>query len=345
MSLGLGWNRRSLLKLFNAAWATNLFAHGEASYGDAVYDNASCGGDAAGTIPAVLSDAPFGATGDSTRVTYRADAVILLFGISIFSKSGVGSGFAFVEDHGAPGTRRYGFAGGSWPDRAHGLNRLGYIHEDIVEVNGAYDSARYFGFMTTAHDEEKMDEAREALKNGTGENLFTAIHGESRRGAYSARMTHFESPGAGGWRIWRTIAAAAERSFAGACVSDRVETGTPPDPATSLPTMLYSILRFREGGFRPGRTLFIYAGVPRELVTTVASDPRAGERLRQRGLARQASSVVHMTGVTRNVKTGAKTRFHVWWDRDTATPLPLRVELEPRSFLRLAFEADRSIQV
>jgi hypothetical protein len=314
------WSRRALLKLLKPALLTPLLGREFSP---------------AGTL--------YGATNEAARVAYRADAVILLFGLSIFSKAGVGSGFAFVEEGTTPGMRRYGFGGGSWPDRAHGLNRLGYLHENVVEENGRCESARYFGFMTSSQ-EEKLDEAREAMKKGAAENVFSAIQGESRRGAYSARFTRFQAE-SGGWRLWRRIAAAAERSFAGDCLSRREERGAPRDPASTLPTLLYSLARLRESGLRNARTVFVYGGVPREMEMNVANDARMGERFRQRGLVKRAGMVVQMTGVTRNLQTGAKTRFHVWWDRDQATPLPLRIKMEPKSFLRLAFEADPAVNV
>ncbi len=278
----------------------------------------------------------------AARRYYRADAVIMLFSMPIFSKAGVGSGFAFAEDvDGAgPRARRVGFGGGSWPDKAHGLNRLGYIHETVVEDAGQLAESRYFGFMSTSQ-EERLDEARNALKPGQQSELFSAIRGESRRGAYSARFTRFVSRDAVSWRRWRNVASAAERSFDGDCVSSREERGTPGAPDKILSTLLYALLMVRESNFQPSRTVFIYGGVQRSLETVCAPDPHLGDKLRQRGLVTRAESVVHMVGTTRNLQTGAKTRFSVWWDRDSQSVLPVRIELEPRSFLRLAFEADR----
>jgi len=286
--------------------------------------------------------ANFGGGATAARRYYRADAVIMLFSMPIFSKAGVGSGFSFAEELDSPGprSRRVGFGGGSWPDRAHGLNRLGYIHETVVEQAGQLAESRYFGFMSTSQ-EERLDEARKAIRDGSQTPLFSAIRGESLRGAYSARFTRFMSKDAVSWRLWRNVARAAERSFDGECVSSREEHGTPGSPDKILTTLLYALLRVRENGFKPSRTVFIYGGVQRSLETVSSPDPRLGEKLRQRGLVARADSVVHVTGTTRNLQTGARTRFSVWWDRDSSSLLPVRIELEPRSFLRLAFEADQ----
>ena len=62
---------------------------------------------------------------------YRADAVILLLGIPIYKRAGVGSGQVAVEEtgEGAQARRTLFFAAGSDPKRAHGLARLGWMRE------------------------------------------------------------------------------------------------------------------------------------------------------------------------------------------------------------------------
>ena len=308
------WSRRGLLKLVKPLILMRAWAPVSANFG--------------GGLAAAHRD-------------YRADAIILLFGMPIFSKAGVGSGFSFVEDlteHG-PRTRRMGFGGGSWPDRAGGLNRLGYIHETVTEAGPRTGEASYFGFMTTSQ-EEKLEEAHKALSESQQNALFSAIQGESRRGAYTAKFTRFLSKDANSWRQWHAMAAAAERSFNGECVSSREERGSPGMPETVLATLLYSLLKVRESNFAPVRVIFIYGGLQRTLETVAGVDAKLGDKLRQRGIVKRAEAVVHVIGTTKNLQTGAKTRFSVWWDKDSQSPLPVRIELEPRSFLRLAFEAD-----
>lgn len=287
------------------------------------------------------SAASFGGGEGASRRYFRADAVIMLFSIPIFSRAGVGSGFAFVEqlEGSGPRTRRLGFGGGSWPDKAHGLNRLGYIHETIAESSGSLSESSYFGFMSTSQ-EERLEEARAALNQSQQEAIFSAIRGETRQGTYSAQFTRFLSKDAVSWRFWRKVADAAQKSFEGECLSHREERGAPGNPELVLPTLLYSLLRVRETGFAPLRTSFIYGGIQRTLETSAAPDAKMGEKLRQRGIVANAKSVVQMTGIIRNPKLGTKTRFSVWWDRDSRSPVPVRIELEPKSFLRLAFEAD-----
>ena len=288
------------------------------------------------------SSESFGGGDRASRRYFRADAVIMLFSIPIFSKAGVGSGFAFVEDLGdfASRTRRLGFGGGSWPDRAAGLNRLGYIHETVVEASGNLAEAKYFGFMTTSQ-EERLEEAHAALNKSQQESIFSAIRGETKSGFYSAQFTQFLSRDAVSWRLWQKVADAAEKSFDGKCLSNREERSAAGKAEVVLPTLLYSMLRVRETGFSPLRTTFIYGGIERSLETSASPDPKMGARLRQRGIVVNPGSVVHLTGLVQNLKLGAKTRFSVWWDRDSASLVPVRIELEPKSYLRLVFEADR----
>src|SRR5580658_1535758 len=65
----------------------------------------------------------------SSSRTYRADAVILLLGIPIYRRAGVGGGQASFEEtgEGASLRRTLFFAGGSEPKRALGLRRVGWM--------------------------------------------------------------------------------------------------------------------------------------------------------------------------------------------------------------------------
>src|SRR5579863_10388330 len=76
-------------------------------------------------VDRLLGEHPYDAVSDHYRL-YRADAVVSLFSVPVFSRAGVGSGFASIRE-----ARRAGckittcrFGGGSLPARAHNLNRL-----------------------------------------------------------------------------------------------------------------------------------------------------------------------------------------------------------------------------
>jgi hypothetical protein len=44
-------------------------------------------------------------------------------------------------------------------------------------------------------------------------------------------------------------------------------------------------------------------------------------------------------GRVRNVRTGYETPFRLWLDEASESVVPVRFEFQPRSFLRLTFEA------
>jgi hypothetical protein len=81
-------------------------------------------------------------TGEKEK-RYRIDATIVVFGIPVYTRTGVGGGFARVEER--DGERRLQFAAGSWPAQARGLNRLGFVEERASETGSSY-----FGFMTAS---------------------------------------------------------------------------------------------------------------------------------------------------------------------------------------------------
>ena len=77
---------------------------------------------------------------------YKATAYISLLSVTIFSHSGVGFGFAGTVEYsrGAQQSSSLGFLSGSTPERAYGLNRFGFIHENVEQTNRATVSAKTF---------------------------------------------------------------------------------------------------------------------------------------------------------------------------------------------------------
>jgi hypothetical protein len=61
------------------------------------------------------------------------------------------------------------------------------------------------------------------------------------------------------------------------------------------------------------------------------------ERRQPRG---DRERLVTVRGKIRNLRTGRETVFRLWLD-DNASIVPVRFEFQPRSFLRLTFEAER----
>ena len=105
---------------------------------------------------------------------YQATAYITLLSVTIFSRSGVGFGFAGTDEKSSGGQQNFSlrFLSGSTPERAHGLNRFGFIQENVAQANRATISADYFGLMT-ANGEESLSDAKAALNsNGKREKIL-----------------------------------------------------------------------------------------------------------------------------------------------------------------------------
>jgi hypothetical protein len=265
--------------------------------------------------PSPLTAALGGNSRARTAATYRVDATILLLGIPVFSRSGVGGGYAAIEEFDS--VRSLQFAAGSDPARARGLNRLGFIHE-LRGVGGS----RYFGFMTSS-GEESFAEARRALEGpGSPEAQYTAISGEISGGTARSRVCRFAFPAHMSWADWdRLLPAACEAFHKSAAEMPQRTRACPARVGESFLAALYRVL---EAG--PGRAEipFVYGARDLLLRTVVAHDAKIG--------------LFRVEGKTLE---GARTlsNFCLWYD--SASKIPLRIELQPRSFLRLTLHADK----
>src|SRR5664279_4335284 len=126
--------------------------------------------------------------------TYRAGSVILLLGIPIFRRAGVGGGQASLEEtgEGASLRRTLFFAAGSDPKRAHGLSRLGWIREVVLGPDTAPSEADYFGVLTSS-PEESLEHARKSVDaSPSGRSTFAAVNGRNTAGHSTSAVTHFE---------------------------------------------------------------------------------------------------------------------------------------------------------
>jgi hypothetical protein len=264
-------------------------------------------------------------------ISYRADAVILLLGFPIFSRAGVGGGYAEAW----PETTEDGisyflrFAGCSWPERAHGLDRAGYIEENVQGRNGAVISAEYFGLMTSS-TEETAEQARRALAANKGDLSFSAIQGTSRPGVRESASAIFGYPRGTGERDWRNLLETAHRQLG--AVQKRI-SGNAADPAGgAMPTFLYCVQHAIESHETRLKQTFVYGDRQMWLETEKAADPHMNRELGADG------AVFKLTGAVRKHKEDSPAVFRIWFE--AGNPLPLRIDYQPRSFLRLSFTRD-----
>jgi hypothetical protein len=262
---------------------------------------------------------------------YRVDAQVLVFGMTLFRRQDVGGGSTRWCEFGGDGAERLlEFHGFSLPQRAAGLNRLGFIREMARGASGG--ECIYFGLMT-ASPEESAGEARRALRSDPTEQAYTAIDGRIGGGGSETAIAHFTGPAAISGESPAQLVARARRALASA--------GTVAAPAPR-PEYRHSFLQALAGLLlRPGcdECRFLYGGRAYRLRLTRSRDGEADAYFRGRKLIGPSEQVVRVAGRVQTEAGGRQTDFRLWVTNGKGRPLPLRIEYQPRSYLRLTFEA------
>ena len=267
---------------------------------------------------------------------YQANAQILILSLPLVHWSNVGGGSTVWRETDGPGgsvLRLLEFTGFSLPDHAAGLNRLGFIRELSREVSGNPGEFLYFGLMT-ASPEETAEEARKALNSKAKESAYTAIDGRLGKGLAQTAVAHFSVPA--NWSVANRNELVQRAKAALMTVSPR-----PPDFSIDGQTFR-PFLHNLAAGLRqlsPGESRFCYAGRLYRLSLEKAADAKATADFRKRGMIAATASVVRVTGKVKRETGGKESHFRLWVEDGAAQPLPLRIDYQARSFLRLVFEA------
>ena len=242
---------------------------------------------------------------------YRIDATIVLFGMPVFTRAGVGSGWARVEER--EGERKLQFAAGSWPEQARGLNRLGFVEE---RVSGG--GSKYFGFMT-ASAEESFAEAQRAVEASAGaEAKYTAIAGEVQAGRAHCKTVKFLFPAKYDWARWEELYPLASEAFARASERGEVMAAAPREAAHSF---LHVLTGQMAGGVGVHSGSFVYGN--REMVLRSKVERDQG-RLRLDGKTLLEKRTL--------------SQFRLWYREGSA--LPERVDVQVKAFLRLTLAGE-----
>jgi hypothetical protein len=269
---------------------------------------------------------------------YEATAYISLLSVNIFARSGVGFGYARVDEDVFAKNRNVSlrFLSGSIPERAHGLNRFGFIQENIKERDGICAKADYFGLIT-ANGEESLSQAKVALETTSQTTAFVAAQAtiDPQSARYSIRHMMLPSifRGVNVEQLLDDVRASFDRSEIGQPEHHQALNGD------IIGTFLYSI---REAILAPSDKLqkrFLYNGKTFDLLTEKRADEKASRELHAAGLIGPASSSTLLIGVIRNETTNELTNFRLWFDPASPDFLPLRFEFRPKSYLRLVFQA------
>jgi hypothetical protein len=258
---------------------------------------------------------------------YRADAAILLLGMPVYRRSAVGDGEASVEDTGeGPSLRRTLFFGaGSDPKRARGLSRLGWMRETVLGPEAAPSQIGYSGVLSSS-PEESLDHARQSVAApNSSHNSFGAVMGTNRAGRSRSATAHFEFDASAVWSDSALIHQA--HSLFEGNVNWR-ETSWPDSPNQTPPTFLLQLVTLLNKRTRTATGRYVYSEQEYLLTVERQQPGRSRERL------------VAVRGKIRNLRTGRETVFRLWLEDDSSI-VPVRFEFQPRSFLRLTFEAER----
>jgi hypothetical protein len=252
--------------------------------------------------------------------------MILLLGISVYRRLGVGGGHASLEEAGDGDSlrRTLFFAAGSDPQRAHGLSRLGWIREVVLGPASTPSESAYFGVLT-ASPEESLDHARKAVDTTqSSSSIFNAVSGRNTAGRSRSAVTHFEFAAAGNWADRRLIDHAQSTFLEN--VNWR-ETAWPKLADQPPPTFLLQLTTLLKQ--RKRRAVGRYVYNEQEYLLELEMPQAGGTR----------EHLLPFHGKIRNLGTGRETPFRLWLADASDSVLPVRIEFQARSFLRLTFEA------
>jgi hypothetical protein len=302
----------------------------------------AAGGQTAFDIDRLLDETSTGRGNDDCRREVRryvANATVTVFSIPLISKSGVGSGYAVVEEanRGDGKTLSIQFGAGSFPQSARGLNRLGFIQEAVAEnPPGRPSEFGWLAFMTTS-GEKNLDQAKKALETAGSTIPYTGSQGHGRDGAFASHVERLEFPRRYTWRDIAYLMAGARTAMSAVAGEPQlVHADTSEAPAT----FLYLVRRAMLDASPITRGLVVFNGKQFRLEGHKEKDDVATAHFAEKKLLPRDACVMRIDALLTEKRTGDKTPFRLWYERDAERSLPLRFEYQAKSFLRLTFEAD-----
>ena len=286
---------------------------------------------------------PLAVSGQETlhhfRRDYQATAYISFLSVSIFSRPAVGFGFASSTDRTSGGLRTttLRFLSGSTPERAAGLNRFGFMEENVESRDHAIVEANYFGLITS-NSEESFADAKAALHDHREHVPFVGAHAVIVPGSARYSVRHMLLPAHFRGSNADLLLERVRAEFAQPAAAEKEKTEAVH--GQTLGTFLYSLQQAMqaEGSQYEGR--FIYNGKIFKLHAAKRHDRKTGEDLRRKGITPEAERITQLTGAIVNEKTSESTPFHLWFESGSPNFLPLRFEYKPKGYLKLVFDAE-----
>jgi plasmid stabilization system protein ParE len=204
------------------------------------------------------------------------------------------------------------------------LNRLGWMREVVLGPDSNPSEATYFGVLSSS-PEESLDHARKSVDaQPAGRAVFAAANGRHTAGHSRSAVTHFEY-GAGALWSDRGLIEQAQSSFQPG-VNWR-ETSWPNSPKQTPPTFLLLLATLLKQRSRRAVGRYVYNEQEYQMELDAPQAGRNRERL------------LPVRGKIRNLRTGYETLFRLWLEEASDSIVPVRFEVQPRSFLRLTFES------
>jgi hypothetical protein len=256
--------------------------------------------------------------------------------MSVLHRKGVGDGAATWRDSAGAngGTERFlEFIGRSAPEHAAGLSRFGFLQETSRGAQGAPRESRYFGVMTSS-TEESAAEARRALHSEAKEAWFSAIEGYAGAARTETVSARFLAPARTSVGERRGLIERARQALTEAAGLKR-ETAT-GEPLRPFLHVLADLLR----GTASSEGRYTYNGCVYRMRVEKSRDAKAARQFSDAGLIAPGAAVEQVAGKLWREGGGKASEFRLWVPVGEAHPLPLRIEYQPKGYLRLTFEAE-----
>jgi len=201
----------------------------------------------------------------------------------------------------------------------------------IVNRGGVAVEAAYFGFVTTSSD-EKYEQARQRFLAPAKTPTFVVVEGTHRAGYVRCDKGSVSVPYQA-WQDFPRLIQEVRTRFFNADRSTR-ELHVPGNVAAA--TFLNSVLIAVRSGKDSSELDYVHNTANYRLNLDKAPDPHTAAVLAANRQTAHPNSVLRFTGHVRELATHKVTTFRFWLDDQSE--LPLRIELQPRSYLRINLE-------
>lgn len=246
---------------------------------------------------------------------YRVDATILVCDIPIFSRKGVGGGYAAVEVAGAagePSAMGLQFGAGSFPGRAGGVNRFGVIREAVTARAGGDQDFSFAGLITSTKEDD-IGEARKALHSGARTAKVTLARGHASEGQIRSWTESLEVPATDTWAEAVPLLENMVRTEPNGTVREVAAKAVMPFLATMRAVALSSRNTYQ----------FVH-----------------NAKLYSLEIQRHGGAGASVAGQIRNSAGQKASEFRVFYEPGDESGIPTRIDYRPKSFLRLLFEPE-----